>query len=88
MRQLKLNFTSHDPVVILEFILVMLATLCFVGGIFTYLAYLAIPIWSWLAFSFFILAKAWLEFFETCQDRRVHQIPESELPAGLRRQAD
>lgn len=85
---MKLNLNSHDPVVIIEFIMVGLATLCFVTGIFTYLVFSDIPVWNWLAFCFFILVKSWLEFFETYQDRRVHQIPESELPHGLRRQAD
>lgn len=85
---MKLNITSHDPIVIAEFILVGLATLCFIGGMFAYLALNAIPVWNWFAFTFFILLKNWLEFFESVVDRRIHQLDEHEMPFVCRRQAD
>jgi len=90
MRQLKLTsyFGSPDPVVVAEFIMVMLATVSFVGIIFTYLMFSSIPVWNWITFAFFILVKGWCEFFETCDDRRVNNLDDDRLPYMCRRQAD
>ena len=91
MRQLKLTafFGSPDPIVVAEFILVLLATVFFVGGVFAYLMFSAIPIWNWITFCLLILAKGWCEFFETCEERRINNIPDDEkLPYMCRRQAD
>lgn len=63
--KVKNNLKSDDPLLIAEFILVMLASTCFVVGMFSYLAYSLIPVWLWFSFTFFILAKNWLEFFES-----------------------
>jgi len=89
MRVLRLKLYSQDWVVIAEFVLVMLATFCFLGAAFSYLAFSSIPVWNWLAFSFFILVKLWLEFYETYEDRRVmNTIDDEKLPSMCRRQAD
>lgn len=86
---MKLNLNSHDPIVTIEFILVGLATISFVGGVFVYVVFKDIVAWNWIAFTFFILVKNWLEFFESYQDRRRHSLPDDErLPFMMRRLAD
>ena len=83
------NISPHNPIVLVEFVLIVLATLCFIGGVFAYLVFGSIPVWNWLAFSLFILAKNWLEFFDSCEDRRCHNlINDEKLPYMFRRQAD
>lgn len=86
---MKLNLNSHDPIVTFEFILVGLATISFVGGVFVYTVFKDLVVWNLIAFAFFILLKNWLEFFESYQDRRRHNLPDNErLPEMFRRQAD
>lgn len=88
---MKIRLVHADKLVIAEFVLIILATLFFLWGVFDYhYNYkLSPPIWGF--FAFFMLAKSWLEFYETHEDRRTHELTDEELkelPFTLRRQTD
>lgn len=88
---MKIRLTHPDKLVMAEFAVTVIATILFLAGVANYFINHEIyaPIWGF--FAFFILAKSWIEFYETTEDRRVHTLTDEEMknfPSSLRRQAD
>ena len=89
MNRLRLKFIDMSlDYVKLEFAFAVLAGIFLMLAVISYAfdAKAFIPLT--IMFAILMWLSKMMEFGESMTDRRMHQIPESELPDGLRRQAD